>query len=313
MKTKILFLLLLFVNISFASYEKVRIGKIDPFYENRITKEQLLEIVLDIKNRFDSQLGFSVFEYHADGKKIDIVYIPPSKLKKDISKLKKTVKEKKENILRLRGSSVSMQPRLKIKQEILNNKNRALNKEIKKLNSYIQKKNKQKNFSKEEYKKIKAYIKKENKKLNIKRTSFKHEQIKFKSFLSSYNQKVTSYNQAIKVSNRLNEKLRKLTKDRKEVKGVAIGYKEVKLKTYYKNGKKVKEKTVKNYMKKIEIYGFENFKQLKAVLAHELGHLVGVQHIDIKGAVMNPILQKRQLKNLLLLPEDIKAFQKVFN
>jgi len=65
-------------------------------------------------------------------------------------------------------------------------------------------------------------------------------------------------------------------------------------------------------MTKIEIYGFDNLKQLKVVLAHEIGHLVGIPHIENKGALMNPIVQKNQEMNLSLTQDDIKAFKENF-
>ena len=45
-------------------------------------------------------------------------------------------------------------------------------------------------------------------------------------------------------------------------------------------------------MNKIEIYGFDNKQELKVILAHEIAHLVGIPHINVKDALMNPILQK---------------------
>ena len=61
-------------------------------------------------------------------------------------------------------------------------------------------------------------------------------------------------------------------------------------------------------MNKIEIYGFESLNELKAILAHELAHLVGIPHIEVVGALMNPVLQKNQIENLELTSYDIELF-----
>ena len=65
-------------------------------------------------------------------------------------------------------------------------------------------------------------------------------------------------------------------------------------------------------MDKIEIYGFDDLNSLKAILAHEIGHLVGVGHIEQQGALMNPILQENQIANLELTPADMEEFEKSF-
>ena len=64
-------------------------------------------------------------------------------------------------------------------------------------------------------------------------------------------------------------------------------------------------------MNKIEIYGFDNLKQLKVVLAHEIAHLVGIPHIEVKNALMNPLLDKNQ-DELVLSSEDILNFKENF-
>ncbi len=66
------------------------------------------------------------------------------------------------------------------------------------------------------------------------------------------------------------------------VKGRAFGSISMVQRTSYKNGRKVKEKIIKNSMDRIEIYGFDNLNQLKVLLAHEIGHLVGLPHINVK-------------------------------
>ena len=65
-------------------------------------------------------------------------------------------------------------------------------------------------------------------------------------------------------------------------------------------------------MSKIEIYGFNNLNELKVILAHEIAHLVGLPHIDKKGALMNPIIQVNQIEKLFLTHEDIELFKRYF-
>jgi len=68
--------------------------------------------------------------------------------------------------------------------------------------------------------------------------------------------------------------------------------------TFGQDGKKIEQKSVENSVQNIEIYGFENKNKLKAVLAYEIGHLVGLPNIDTE--------------NLTLTQDDIKNFKENF-
>ena len=41
-------------------------------------------------------------------------------------------------------------------------------------------------------------------------------------------------------------------------------------------------------------------------------HLVGVPHIEVNGALINPLLQNNQLNKLALTKEDIESFKNNF-
>ena len=137
---------------------------------------------------------------------------------------------------------------------------------------------------------------------------FKKEQRYLQKQITSYNNKIYSYNNYIREFRRVEKEIETLSRNFKKVQGVTIGITEITLKTLYENGEKVKKRSINRSMKKIEIYGFDNLDDLKVILAHEIGHLVGIPHINVKGALMNPILQKNQKNDFYLLPEDIKNF-----
>lgn len=310
---KIIFItLIFFANSLFASYQKVSIGKIDDYYENILNKEQILKIILEIKNTFDSQLSYKTFDYSMSGKAINIVYVPASKLKLRILKNKSNLKELKNKISSQKELIKIEQKNLKILKKELKNKRSIVNNATNDLNSYIKEQNEKKITSKKEYDKIQRSIKYGKMIINKNLKTFNLAKAYFEEELFLHNNMISTYNNLILKHNYISEKIERLNKNFKEKKGVAIGYTQIKEKTYYKNGKRIKERTTKNYMKKIEIYGFDDLKQLKAILAHEIGHLVGIAHIKTKGALMNPILQKNQIKDLNLTKEDIISFDKVF-
>ena len=172
--------------------------------------------------------------------------------------------------------------------------------------------NKRRDFTSSEYKKTQLYV--ENKQSRIKREvkNLRKERRALRKMLDKYNKKIRPMNNLINTYNSLNNQITRMSRSVKKVKGKTFGLKEVSLKTYYKDGKKVKERSVTTSMTKIEIYGFESREKLKVVLAHEIGHLVGIPHINVKNALMNPLLQEKQIESLFLIAEDIRNFNRNF-
>lgn len=309
---RVVFFIFLFSCFAFSSYEKVRVGKIDSYYQDKITKGELIEIIKEIEDIFESQLGFNVFDYSNSGKSIDLLFLPPSQKKRSFDQIVQDSELKKEKILYLQKQLITKQAKLVKDKNKLQEAFDFLNEDINQFNNYLKKLNSLEITSQSEYERLQKEVKKKEKVINKKKDRFNQKKIKYNSFVSSYNQLSSRYNTLAKQFNRSQRKLEVLARSMKEVKGVAKGYKEVRFETVTKNGKSYIKKTEKNYMEKIEVYDFENREQLKTVLAHEIAHLVGVDHINLKGALMNPVLQEEQIENLWLTPEDIKAFEKAF-
>ena len=308
---KILLLLIISITFSFASFQELKIGKIDEYYKDKLSYEQLKAIIDEIEQTLESQLNMNIFDYSMNGKDIDILFVPASKLEKRIDRKIEKLAIKKEKLKVLQNSFLSKEDELEGLKKATNEQTKYLNEKIDEFNNYVKNFNKKK-LSKEEYIKSQKFIasKKENIQKDIKLQ--KKRQRELKKVLNSYNQKIFTYNNSINEYNRLSNEVETMTRSFRKVKGKTFGMQEITLKTYNKDGIEVKEKSVKNSMTKIEIYGFDNLKQLKVVLAHEIGHLVGIPHIENKGALMNPIVQKNQEMNLSLTQDDIKAFKENF-
>lgn len=309
MTYKIFFLLLLSLNSLFAAYEQVRIGKIDRYYINSLSKEQLRTIIDEIEQTFESQLNMNVFDYSSKGKDIDILFIPASKLELRITKKIQKLNIKKEKILALNKQLISNKTNLDKQQDDFSSKSNSLNKKVELYNDYIRSVNKKEKLSKEEYKKVKEYEKKEKEKINYELGKQKKLQNSLRNSLNSYNQKIHLYNNYINEYNNLSNEIESLSRSFKKVKGRTFATQETTLKTFKKDGIEIKEKSVTNSMNKIEIYGFDTLAQLKVVLAHEIAHLVGIPHINVENTLMNPIIQSNQINQLFLTGEDIINFQ----
>ena len=302
---KIFLFLFISLNISFASYEQVRIGKIDSYYKNKISEQELLFLLKEIENLFESELKTNVFDYSENGKPIDILHVSNKQLEENLSKKIEKLDNKKEKLLQLQDSFLLKKDEINQLQESLNSQTKILNNKIEALNNYIKELNNKKSLPKNEYNSVKDYLRSEEEKINQERKIQKDIQSDLTKTVNNYKQKIFIYNSLIKEIESINVGMRIIN-------GRTFGFQETTLKTSYINNKEVKEKSIKNSMTKIEIYGFDSIEHLKIILAHEIAHLLGVPHINVKGALMNPILQEEQKEKLFLTLEDIENFRNNF-
>lgn len=312
MVSKLLILIFIFTNFLFASFEYVKVGNIDRYYNSKISKEQLKSLLLEIEEDLESQLQTNIFDLSTRGKPINLVYVEPSLLEKRIERKVNRLKLKQKKINQLQEYFPKNQKIINREKELFKKENAFLNSRIKNFNSYVRDINRKKSMSGEEFKRVKADINSKKKKLDIEIKKMNRYRNDIKRKVNRFNTKVNSFNGQIREYKRLSKELETLTRGFKKVKGMTFGVKEINTKTYYKNGKRVQEKTQKQRMDKIEIYGFSSMGELKAVLAHEILHLVGLPHINDKYSLMNSIMQENQIKNLQLTNDDIKNFNENF-
>ena len=308
---KIIFLLFFSFDSLFASYEQLRIGRIDDFYKDKLSEHQLKIIIDEIEHIFESQLNMNIFDYSQNGKPIDIIFETPSKLEEKIKEKMEKFTLKLEKIEELKIQFPKIKEEMTISQNTYNEQSSILNKKIEELNEYVRNINKKTNLSKDQYLEAQNYINIEKSGIDIEGKKQKKSHKDLTKLFNSYNQKVFSFNNLVNDSNRISNEIESMSRNFKKIKGKVFAEENTTIKTYYKDGQLVKEKNSTISMNKIEIYGFDNLKQLKVVLAHEIAHLVGIPHIEVKNALMNPLLDKNQ-DELVLSSEDILNFKENF-
>jgi len=309
---RFLFLFFLFEEFAYSKAEKIEVGTIASEYQNTLSKERLIALLKEVEQTFEKQIGLNVFDYAHGGKPINILYIDKSKRKITITKKLSDVDVLQQKIDIQQTLFTSKQEEILQKEVEINLLNKNLNDKILQHNKYIEEEN-QKQHTKEEYEVVKKYIQTIQKEIAQEKNIYRQKMTKLDTLINQYNQTITTFNMMINQYNRLQREIENLSKGFQEVKGAAIGKREIIYKTSFKDGVVHKEKIVTQSMDKIEIYGFTSLDELKVVLAHEIGHLVGVDHIEKEEALMNPILQKNQIKNLQLTQFDILKFRETLS
>lgn len=305
-------ILFLLNTLLLAEFKTVKIGSIDGYYKNKITKHELRGILHEIKENFKSQLGFDVFDISDGGRPINLLYIQPSMAQKRLDRYITSFERKKKQLNDMEKLLKTSKKPLEAMSKKYDIEVSKVNKLVEKYNQYIQKMNQNKNLSYEEYKKVQEYEIKQRNIIKYQQNKIKNLSKRLKSMQRKYNRNIMKHNSLIRTLNNLSLNIESLSRSIKVVKGNTIFHKQIDKKTYTKNGQVYKIETKQKIDEKIEIYGFDNKIELKAVIAHEIAHLVGIPHINSKGALMNPILQENQKRRLELTQDDIVNFKKHF-
>lgn len=295
-----------------AGVQNVRVGEIDKHYNKIINKTELENIIKDVEYELESQVGYNLFDMDTNGVEISLLYMNPTSSEKALQRKIKKYEDKSKEIKALEEYLVKEKEKFEVMNTNYKQSSQNLNDKINIYNHYIKQVNQNTNLSYSDIQKIKQKVKTEE--VFIKKEQEKNKRLfqNLKSSEREYNRKVNKYNRLNSDIQRLAKEIEALSRSIKVVKGNTFFNKEILTRTYTQDNKIVKVDREEKENNKIEIYSFESIQELKAIIAHEILHLVGVPHIEVEGALMNPYIQKNQIENLQLTREDIENIKKHF-
>lgn len=258
------------------------LGDIDPRFN--ISQEDILTILSEAENVWERELGKNVFEYRQGAKfKVNFIFDERQKRANDQTNLDKELNELEYNKEGLSQEYQAIYANYQAKVSIYEKNAREYEEKIKEYEKRVKKWNKADDRSKEEYEELK----------------------KEESSINSQRKEVEKSTSEI---NKLADQLNALAKKEKKM---TINYNE-KVNTYKeKYGDSLEFNQGEYDGLGIDIYQFHERNDLKLVLAHELGHSLGVNHVENSESLMYYLMENQDLDNIHLTQEDLGVIKNI--
>lgn len=258
------------------------IGEIDPRFG--ISKNELIETIAQAEKVWENSAGKNIFEYNQNAElKINLIFDERQRQVNEANKLE----NKLENLNSAHDLAAdkysSLAQSYKTKLSSYNKKASEYEKELKEYNNDVSYWNSHGGTSEDEYKKLqekkkdleKLYneLEKERKELNALTDKTNQAAVKENKIVEEYNANLNTYKN-------------KFGEAREFEKGVFDG-------------------------KSINIYEFEEKSDLGMTLIHEMGHALGIGHLNDPTSIMYYLMGEQDLENPSLTSEDISALKAV--
>ncbi|NBC03591.1 MAG: matrixin family metalloprotease [Bacteroidetes bacterium] len=262
------------------------VGDIDERFS--ITKEEVIRLMKDVAQVWSDAADTTIIQYDEEGEiALSLVYAEEQQLIDRERQYRDRMENEEFSITALENEYTRMNEEYEQEVQKYDEDSRELQESIDRLNEWVRQKNEQAGFNKEDLKRFerrKAEI--DQVKLDLKRTE---RTLKRKA--AELNDKIIFLNSKVEAKNRLvDEYNRQFTGTRKFTQGAY-------------------EWT--NNSRKINIYHFLDKNELRLVIAHEMGHALGITHVSNPESVMHELMEQQNRRDLELTEEDIRALQSV--
>ena len=260
-----------------------RLGNIDSRFN--ITQKEVVEIMDEVEQLWESAIDKDLINLSQNGQiALNLIYSEEQKLTDAERQFSDriTAKEQRASVVEREYKRLSDRYE-KAEQDV----QKTLNKYNSKIEAYNQLAKKWND--KEATSKIVAKFKTLEREINTLEVTLKQRKQSLSSLRERTNAKTKQLNKLIKEHNNLIAKYNnRFSKPRK-----------------FDQGRFVKQ----GDNQEINIYQFGNRAQLKTVLAHEVGHALGLDHVKNPKSIMYHMMGQQDMANLQLTEEDISALK----
>ncbi|NBC66668.1 MAG: matrixin family metalloprotease [Bacteroidetes bacterium] len=261
-------------------------GDIDERFS--ISKEEVIRLMEEVALLWSDAAGTTVIEYDEDGEiALNLVYAEEQQLTDREKQFRDRLEHEEFSINALENEYTRMNKEYEQEVEKYDEDSRELQESIDHLNVWVRQINDQGGFNEEDlnrFERRKAEI--DQVKMDLERTE---RALKRKA--AELNDKITFLNKKVEAKNRLvDEYNRQFTGTRKFTQGAYEW---------------------SNDSRTINIYHFLDKNELRLVIAHEMGHALGITHVSNPKSVMHELLEQQNRRDLELTGEDIRAIQSV--
>ena len=258
------------------------IGEIDPRFN--IDSASLLKIIEEAQGLWSDQLGRKAFSYNPDASfKINLIFDERQMQSNDVDALKENLEQLESSQNKISSQYDSLIASYKKALENYNASVLKYEKQLKQYNDDVEKWNKSDKSSEDEY----DDLQKDKKALN--------------DFYNKLQKEQLEVNELARKANRLVSQEKSVVED------------------YNSNILTYKEKygTAQEFEKgvyagtEINIYQFKELSDLRMTLIHELGHSLGMGHVDNSKSIMYYLLGDQNMESPMLSNEDIAELKAV--
>lgn len=263
-----------------------RVGEIDERFS--ITKKELVRLMDDAAKIWSDAVDETVIKYDEEGDiSVNLVYAEEQQLSDRERQHRDRLEHEEFSITVLESEYQRLNREYEAEVDQYDEDSRELQQTIDRLNEWVRQKNEQGGFTEQDMQQF------ERRKAEIDRVKLELAQWerRLKQKAAELNEKITFLNEKVEAKNRLvDEYNRQFPGERKFTQGAY-------------------EWT--NNSRTINIFHFLDQDELRLVLAHEMGHALGIGHVSNPESVMNELMESQDQRKLELTEEDIQALQTV--